>query len=138
MTAYLKAVSEVIEINVPEDGVIAACNAVFALEAGRAAAPPFGGAPFTYTPKWSREHCRQYNGINTDMLIQKINDQAYDALLFQADSFAMGSPGFFAVPQDEQDAIFNAIDARYDTFMTLPNLGNGERNMHLYLPRKAP
>ncbi len=131
---YLDSVGEYLRDIVPENGTIAGCNALFAIEADRPVAPPFGGAPFTFTPNWDDERCARYNGINTAMFIRALDKKTYAALIFQDDSFTMGSPGFFPVPESEQTKIFEAINRNYKTVITFPNIGNGEIDMNIYLP----
>ena len=53
----------------------AGCSAVMGLQAHRSILEPFGGAPFTFTPRWSEARCRRFGGINTGMLIQALDQR---------------------------------------------------------------
>lgn len=133
----LRFIAEVIEQTSPAGASIAACSAVFALEAGRPVAGAFGGAPFTYTPYWSDEQCRQYGGMNNRILVDMITRQEPGVLIFEKNSFSVGSPGFFPVPSELQQEIFDAIAKHYQQAATLRNLGNAELDLILYIPDRA-
>jgi hypothetical protein len=115
---------------------VAACSAVFALQANRPVMSGFGGAPFTYTPNWTDAQCRRFGGLNNHLLIDLLNRKEAGALLFEANSFSVGFPGFYSVPETLQEDVFNAIDANYVKNLTLPSLGDGSPNLVLYIPRE--
>ncbi len=121
----------------PSDGV-AACSAVFAIEAGLRNVDPFGGAPFTFTPHWTDEECRRFKGINTAGLIKMMSDREAACLVFEDDSFSVGFPGFFRVAETEQRDIRAAIDQNYMKIGTFPDLGNGAPELHVYRRRVEP
>lgn len=133
----LAFIGEVIEKQVPPSRTVAACNAVFALQAHRRPTGAFGGAPFTYTPRWDDATCRRYGGMNNRMIIDLIQRREPGALLFESDSFAVGFPGFYPVPQETQDAIFDAVGMHYQETARLRNLGGGEMRLIMYTPQSV-
>ncbi|MCD4653284.1 hypothetical protein K8T06_05060, partial [bacterium] len=116
------------------NGTIAACNAVFALQADREHAGAFGGSPFTYTPNWSDKQCHRFCGMNNKIIIEMINRQEIDALLFEPDSFSVGFPGFFPVSEEFKAVIYEAINKNYVPAAKLRDLGSGEMDLLLYIP----
>ena len=130
----LNFITEVIEKKSAPGASVAACSAVFALEAGRPIAGSFGGAPFTYTPDWDDEQCRRFGGINNRILLDLLSRQEPGVLILEKDSFSVGSPGFFPVPDELQKEIFDAIDNNYTQVATFRNLGNGDLDLKMYVP----
>ena len=130
----LNFITEVIEKKSAPGTSVAACSAVFALEAGRPVADSFGGAPFTYTPSWDDEQCRRFGGVNNRILLDLLSRQEPGVLILEKDSFSVGSPGFFPVPDELQNEIFDAIDNNYTPVATFRNLGNGDLDLTMYIP----
>lgn len=132
----LKRIALEIDRNSDSGSPVAACSAVFALQANRPVMSGFGGAPFTYTPNWTDAQCRRFGGLNNHLLIDLLNKKEAGALLFEANSFSVGFPGFYPVPETVQEDIFTAIDANYVKINALPSLGDGGPNLVLYIPRE--
>lgn len=131
---HLSLIASIVRQKSSPGGSVAACSAVFAMEAGRPVTAAFGGAPFTYTPDWDDAHCRRYGGMNNRMIVDMISRKEPAVLLFEPDSFSVGSPGFFAVPEALQQEIFQAIHQHYRVEARFRNLGNGDVSLLLYTP----
>jgi hypothetical protein len=132
---HVNNVGTFIRDQMPDNGTIAGCNGVFALHAGCANEPPFGGAPFTFTPGWDEVTCRRFGGINADMFNRMLADRVPAMVLLEPDSFSVGFPGFFKVDQDIQTSITNTLSNHYRKIDTFPNLGGGELTLNAYIPK---
>ncbi len=119
----------------PPTASIAACNGVFALEAGRKNLPPFGGAPFTFTPGWTDAECKRFGGVNPHLMINIFRNKTADMLIFEPQSFSVGFPGFYPVDKSVQHALFDAIHASYTPLKKFPNTGNGEMTLTVFVRR---
>ena len=128
-------VSQILKGVVKSNSPVAACSAVIPIQVGLKIAKPFGGAPFTFTPEWDREKCERFGGINSEMLIDRIQSRQYGALVFEKNSFSIGFPGFFSVKQEVQNQINAAIDEYYNCVAVLPNFGDGEMTLNVYTPK---
>ncbi len=134
VTSYLDEIGQVIDQYVSQTGSIAGCTAIFALHADRPVAGAFGGAPFTYTPKWTDEQCLRFGGVNNSILYDMMRDQTAEALFFEPDSFAIGFPGFYPVSEELQEEAFRAINKYYRHTETLRSLGDGVYKLKMYIP----
>lgn len=136
VTRSLAFTTEVIDRFIPEDGNLAGCSGIFALEADRTHALAFGGAPFTYSPDWSTSNCLRYGAMNNEMILEKLEHKAIDGVLLEPDSFAVGFPGFYPVEAHRQHEIFEALEHHYKKAANLRSLGSAELNLSLYIPIK--
>ncbi|MBN1356599.1 glycosyltransferase family 39 protein [bacterium] len=132
---HLEDIGRFLRSHVPPEGTVMGCNGVFALDAGCQNEPPFGGAPFTFTPAWNTKECLMYGGINTHMIVRLLDTRKTSVLLLEPGSFSVGFPGFFEVSGRDQSAIFDAVNRNYQPAAVYPNIGNGASTLTAYLPK---
>lgn len=130
--AVLRDAGNCIRSLTKSDDLLLTQDAYLAVESGRMLPKGMELGPFCYFPDWSREKASRLHVLNREMMIELLESGAATAAAFSGYGLSIRCPEIQPLSAGEQQALWTAVEKRYDLARTIEAFGHAETTLKVY------